>query len=133
MNDKIENSEEIVNHWLKSAERNFATMNNLIDSKDYNWALFIGHLVIEKTLKAIYVQKFQKHPIFTHDLLRLASKSNLDVNDEQQEWLDKVTTFNLNARYESYKQDFYKLCTKEFTDNWIYKIIELRKWLINQL
>ncbi len=133
MNDNIENSEEIVKHWLQSAERNYITMNNLLNSKDYNWALFMGHLVIEKTLKAISVKKLKRHPIFTHDLLRLASKVNLEVSNEHQEWLDKVTTFNLNARYENYKQDFYKLCTKEFTDNWISKIKELRQWLISQL
>ena len=133
MNNQIENSEDIVKHWLQSAERNYITMNNLLNSKDNSWALFMGHLVIEKTLKAIYVNKFEKHPIFTHDLLRLASKANITVSDEYEEWLDKVTTFNLNARYENYKQDFYKLCTKEFTNNWINKIKELRQWLINQL
>jgi len=36
----------------------------------------------------------------------------LDSNKE--EWLDRLTTFNLNARYDSYEQDFYKLCTEEF-------------------
>ena len=30
-------------------------------------------------------------------------------------------------RYDSYKQDFYKLCTKEFADVWINNITELRK------
>ncbi len=109
MNDKIENSEEIVEHWLQSAERNYVTMNNLLNSKDYNWALFMGHLVIEKTLKAFFVKK---HPIFTHNLLRLAYKINLVISDKHQKWLDKVTTFNLNARHKTYKQEFYKLCTK---------------------
>ena len=36
-------------------------MQHLIKSKDYSWALFLGHLVIEKNLKAIYVKRFQKH------------------------------------------------------------------------
>ena len=133
MNEKIEHIDKIVQYWIDSSEQNYSTMQNLIDSKDFSWALFLGHLVIEKLLKAIYVKNFQSHAIFTHDLLRLANKIDLNMTDDQQEWLDKVTTFNLNARYDSYKQNFYKLCTKEFTSEWIVKIEKLRQWLINQL
>ncbi|MCD4773380.1 MAG: HEPN domain-containing protein [Bacteroidales bacterium] len=133
MNEKIENIDKIVQHWIDSAEQNYSTMQNLINSKDYSWALFLGHLMIEKLLKAIYVKKYQLHAIFTHDLLRLANKIQLNLTDEQQEWLDRITTFNLNTRYDNYKQDFYKLCNEEFTDEWVLKIEKLRQWLINQL
>lgn len=133
MNDKIENIDGIVQHWLDSANLNYETMTHMVDSKDYSWALFLGHLVIEKTLKAIYVKRLEKHAIFTHDLLRLSSKIGLDLSEEQEEWLDRITTFNLNARYDNYKQEFYKLCTKEFTDIWFDRILTLRKWLIEQL
>ncbi|MCF6269657.1 MAG: HEPN domain-containing protein [Melioribacteraceae bacterium] len=133
MDEKIKNSDEVVQHWLKSAEQNYMTMKNLVASNDFSWALFMGHLVIEKLLKAIYVDKFHKHAMFTHDLLRLANKSKLKLSMEHEEWFDKITTFNLNARYDNYKQDFYKLCTKEFTDKWIDKIEKLRQWLIKQL
>ena len=133
MNDKIENSDEIVKHWLESSDQDYITMKHLIESKDFCWALFMSHLVIEKILKALYVKKNQKHAIFTHDLLRLASKIELELTLENQEILDSITTFNLNARYDDYKQEFSKLCSKEFTEEWIVKIEELRLWLINQL
>lgn len=133
MNEKIENSDEIVKHWLDSSDQNYITMKHLIESSDYSWSLFMGHLVIEEILKALYVKKHQKHAIFTHDLLRLADKVGLELNLENQEVLDSITTFNLNARYDNYKQEFYKLCSKEFTEEWIAKIEELRLWLIKQL
>ena len=133
MGEKIENIDNIVKHWLDSAEQNYSTMQHMIVSKDYSWALFIGHLVIEKTLKAIYVSRFKKHAVFTHDLLRLAKKAELDLTEEQEEWLDEITTFNLNARYDNYKQDLYKLCTKDFTEKWIDRIETLKKWLKSQL
>ncbi len=133
MNEKIKNIDKIVQYWINSAEQNYSTMQNLIDSKDYSWALFLGHLMIEKLLKAIYVKKYRLHAIFTHDLLRLANKIQLNLTDEQQEWLDRITTFNLNTRYDNYKQNFYKLCNEEFTNEWVFKIEKLRQWLINQL
>ena len=75
----------------------------------------------------------QTHAIFTHDLLRLASKLNLPLTTEQEEWLDEISTFNINARYDSYKKDFQRLCTKDFANKWIERIEKLRQWLILQL
>jgi len=77
MADKGLNINSIVNHWKESSDNDYQTMLNLFNSSDYNWALFLGHLVIEKLLKALYVKKFKKHAIFGHDLLRLASKTDL--------------------------------------------------------
>lgn len=133
MTDKSLNIDSIVNHWKESSDKDYQTMLNLFNSADYNWALFLGHLVIEKLLKAIYVKKFKKHAIFGHDLLRLASKTDLVLSEEQSEWFDRLTTFNINTRYDSYKQEFNKLCTKEFAEEWKLKIEELRRWLKAQL
>ena len=132
MENRIENIDKIVQHWLDSADQNQDTMEHLIDSRDYSWALFLGHLVIEKTLKALYVKRHEKHAIFSHDLLRLANKIDLELTEEYEEWLDEITTFNLNARYDNYKQDFYKLCTKDFSDMWLGRIEKLKIWLRNQ-
>jgi HEPN domain-containing protein len=46
------NKEELMNYWIKSADRDLKTMNHLFEKNDYTWALFIGHLIIEKLLKA---------------------------------------------------------------------------------
>ena len=88
---------------------------------------------IEKLLKALYVKELKKHPIFSHDLLRLANKIAVSLPNEYEDWLDEITTFNLNARYDNYKKSFNKLCTEEFSNEWISKIEILRKWLISQL
>jgi HEPN domain-containing protein len=133
MNNKIENIDKVVQHWIDSADKNRITMDHLIETKDFNWALFLGHLVIEKLLKALYVKQLERHAIFSHDLLRLASKINIEVTAEQEEWLDKITTFNLNARYDNYKMDFYKLCTEDFTLKWLDRIQKLESWLRKQL
>jgi len=44
-------------------------MKNLMNSGDYNWAMFLGHLVIEKLIKAVYVKVHKKHAVHGHDLL----------------------------------------------------------------
>ncbi len=120
----------IIAHWQEASDKDRITMNNLFKSKDYSWALFLGHLVIEKLLKAHCVKHNKAHPIFTHDLLRLASLSGLELSQEQEDWLDHISTFNINARYDNYKQDFYKRCTRPYTEMWIERVEILRKWLI---
>jgi hypothetical protein len=51
------------------------------------------------------------------------------MTDEYADWLDEITSFNLNARYDDYKKEFYKLCTPDYTKNWIEKIKKIRTWI----
>ena len=130
--DKKIDSVKVIKQWIDSAEKDYNTMLHLHESGDNHWALFIGHIVIEKILKAIVVKKTNKHAPYIHDLLRLAKFAELNFTEEQSDWLDTITTFNLNTRYDSYKEDFYKKCTNEFTSTWITKIKELRKWIMER-
>ena len=98
--------DKIVAHWVVSSDEDYATMLNLYNSKSYTWALFLGHISVEKLLKAHYVKKFRKHAPFTHNLYRLAELSNLELSDTFSDMLDKITSFNLNARYDDFKREF---------------------------
>lgn len=120
-------------HWVNTSDRDYETMIHLYNSKDYNWSLFIGHIVLERLLKAVIVKLSSKHAPFTHDLTKLAKYSKLPFSEEQLDWLDTITTFNLNARYDTYKEAFYKKCTQGFSSEWIDKITTLRTWIKNRL
>ncbi len=77
MNEKIENIDKIVQYWIDTSEKDYQTMQTLLISGDYSWAMFLGHLVLEKLLKAHYVKNQRKHALFTHDLLRIATNAGL--------------------------------------------------------
>jgi len=125
--------EEVIQFWLESSDKDSQTMDHLYLSGDYMWSLFIGHLVIEKLLKAYYIRtKDESYPMI-HNLLRIAEKAGLDLNEEQQIFFSTVTGFNINARYDDYKQSFYLKCTQEFASIWIEKIKNQRTWIKNQL
>lgn len=125
--------ESLIKYWIESSDRDYRTMQHLFEKKDYCWSLFIGHLIIEKLLKAYYVKHIDNQPPFIHNLLRLAEKSLLELNENQKDFLVTVTTFNIRARYDDYKLDFYHMCTKEFTEKWINEIKEFREWIKKQL
>ncbi|MBS1259140.1 MAG: hypothetical protein MAG551_02206 [Candidatus Scalindua arabica] len=124
---------DLIKYWIDSSDRDFTTMEHLFEKEDYHWALFIGHLVVEKLLKAYFVQNIDNQPPPIHNLLRLSEKTNLQLSEAQKDILVTVTTFNIQARYDDYKLDFYKTCTKEYTEKWITEIIGIRKWIKKML
>jgi HEPN domain-containing protein len=127
------NVDKIVKHWIETSEDDYQTMLTLFNSKKYSWALFLGHISTEKLLKALYVKRFEKHAPFTHNLYRLAEQLDLKLSEEQADWLDEITSFNLNARYDDYKREFHSICTPEYAQNWIEIIKNLRTWIEEML
>lgn len=125
--------DKIVRYLIDTSDEDFQTMLSLFDSKSYGWSLFLGHISIEKLLKAYYARKYKKHAPFTHNLYRLAELNEFELTDELSDMLDKITSFNLNARYDDYKREFYSSCTVEFTEDWIEKIKTIRTWIKQML
>jgi HEPN domain-containing protein len=126
-------NDEIISYWTESSEQDFEAMKHLFQKGDYHWSLFVGHLILEKLLKAHYVKQMGDNPPFIHDLLRLSEKGGMTINEEQKDMLDTISGFNIITRYNDYKQSFYRKCTKEFTTKWIKNIKELRAWIKEQL
>lgn len=122
---------ELIKYWIETSDQDYNTMIHLFESKDYHWSLFMGHLVMEKLLKALYIKNIDNNIPKIHDLLRLAEKANLELTNEQQDEFDIITTFNISARYPDYKQAFFKKCTYEFTNSKIEEIKGLRVWLLS--
>jgi HEPN domain-containing protein len=124
-----EKIKKYVKHWIETSDDDFSTMHSLFKLKKYHWALFMGHIAIEKLLKAYFVKKNKNHAPYTHNLYRLAELCELEISEECAEWLFKITTFNINARYDDYKREFYAMCTVDFTKEWIEKIEKLQQWI----
>jgi HEPN domain-containing protein len=127
------NKGKVVKYWIESSKDDYKTMLNLFSSKDFSWSLFMGHIVIEKLIKALYVMNKNETPPFIHDLLRLIRKTGIELDDKKMDALDEITTFNIKSRYDDYKDNFREICTKDFTEEKIKMIEEIRKWLMRIL
>lgn len=66
-------------YWLESAKDDWKVARHLYENGDYPYALFFGHLTIEKILKAIYAERTGDNPPFTHRLVFLADKASLKL------------------------------------------------------
>jgi len=127
-NQKFDKQKLII-YWQESSDSDFETMLAMFEAKRYNWSLFVGHLMIEKLLKAYFVKMNEDFPPYIHNLLRLAEKSGLVMTEQDKTNLAYVTAFNINTRYDDYKMSFQKKCTPEFTQFWINKLKEMRIWI----
>lgn len=125
-------SKKVIEYWFNSAKDDQKVAKHLFEKKDYTYALFFGHLYLEKLLKALVVKTtgIQASPI--HNLRVLSEQTKLIISDDQIEFLIEIQEYNLRARYPDFKLNFKKRCTREFTLKQLTRIGDFGKWLKKQ-
>ncbi len=118
-----------IDFWVEEALEALQVAEHLYEKGDYSYALFFGHLAIEKILKALYVSKRDEHAPHIHNLVRLAELSAIPLTENHKDNLVKITAFNLESRYPDEKRSFRKKCTKDFTQGELSLIKETFQWL----
>jgi HEPN domain-containing protein len=121
--------DEVSQYWADEAEEALAVLDHLFEKGDYSYALFFGHLAIEKMLKGLYVAIKKEHAPPIHNLPRLARMAQVQLNQQRKAQLTLITSFNIEARYPDLKRSFRTKCTWEFTAEKIQVIKEVMIWL----
>lgn len=130
MGDTILDKKQHIVYWINSAEHDLETAESLFSAAKYDWCLFLGHLVLEKALKASWVYHYgDELPPRTHNLVQLIRSTSLPADEELIFWLDQVNDFHLEVRYPDFKNAFYKRCTPEFAEGHLSKIKETFSWI----
>ena len=91
---------ELMDYWIDKSNKDYQVMEELYSSKRNSYALFFGHLLIEKLLKALYAKLNPAAPYApkSHDLDYLAEKMNLEITEEMNNILVTISRFNIEAR-----------------------------------
>lgn len=122
-----------VRYWINGARYDLKTAFILLQEKRYPYALFFGHLALEKVLKALVVKETKKHAPYTHSLPLLVSKIPREVPEDIVKKLAVFMEFYIESRYPEERKRFYKKCTKNFSHRKLNEIQEVFKWLARQL
>jgi HEPN domain-containing protein len=120
---------QAIQSLVEQSKRDQAVADDLFASGKYMYCLFFHHLALEKALKALVLHK-GKELVYTHKLVALAKIGDLPLTDEQIRDLSRITDFNIEARYDDYKSEFYKTATQDFTKEWAHKSSELYTYII---
>ena len=125
------NNIDLMNYWIESSDEDYDTMLYMKTGKKNTWCLFMGQMVIEKLLKALYAKGNKNAPLApkSHDLCYLTEKIGLNLTDRQEKLLNIITKFNMSARYDDYKREFKNKCTDEYTIEQVQNMEEVRLWL----
>jgi len=122
-----------VKYWYLSSKHDYETMLSLFRTKHYSDALFYGHIVLEKILKALVVINRRESAPLIHDLIILVKLTKLELGAGDKKLLQSVYYFNIRSRYPDYKLEFYKICDYSYTSKYLNRIIALYHALCRHL
>jgi hypothetical protein len=93
------------------------------------------HQVIEKTLKAYWCATQEDEPPYIHNHKRLAAGCGLygSLNDDQKDFLNTVSTYNIEARYPESKDALAHKLDKDVCRYIIDQTKTLQTWIKEQL
>jgi HEPN domain-containing protein len=76
------NEQEYIDYWLRISEMDLSSMGTIHNAGKYTVALFMGHLALEKLLKALWVKtQSDNFPPKTHNLVKLADEAAVTLNE----------------------------------------------------
>jgi len=126
--------QQYIDYWINTAEDDWGSVEWLFKGKKYLQCLFWAHLTLEKLAKALWVKNHtQNTPPKIHNLIWLLKQSNIDLGEENMNFLDDYNTFQLSSRYPDYINNIYKVCTKQFTEKQLNKVKEIRTCLLKMV
>ncbi len=73
-----------IDYWINGAEEDILSANLLIREKRNLHGLFFCHLVIEKAIKAHFVNKNDEVAPRSHNLVYLSENAGLELNEDSQ-------------------------------------------------
>lgn len=93
-------------NFINSTEYDLKTAEFMLNSERYIYVIFMCHLALEKILKAIVTEKFQKISPKTHNLIYLLKLGNIQLPSELFDFIAKINNASIITRY---PEDFSKI------------------------
>ncbi|MGI9953149.1 HEPN domain-containing protein [Moorellaceae bacterium AZ2] len=121
--------------WLKIAAEDLDTAKYNFEGKRYLWAIFLCQQALEKALKAVYYERYEKVPPRKHDLVALAKAAGVleELDNDVIDYLRRLTVYYIEARYPEEKVELRAKCTEEHTRDIIKQAEEVFQWLASKL
>ncbi len=126
----MENSEKI-KYWVEIAEYDLVTAEAMYETKRYLYVGFMCHQIIEKMLKAYYVQSRDQDPPYTHNLRFLADTTGLskEIDEETLLFIISLQPLNVESRYPTYKESLHQFLSDDKCRSLIEKSKEFLEWI----
>jgi len=107
--------------WLTQADYDLLVAKDMFKAGRYIYTVFMCHLAIEKTLKALVTVNTGNTPPKTHNLIRLIKISSHDLTQEQKEFLATINTAAIITRYPEELTTLLKNFNKTIANEYLQK------------
>jgi HEPN domain-containing protein len=91
--------EKHVNYWREGAMKAYRSVPHSLECGFVTEALFWTHLAVEKALKAHVTKATCAVPPRTHNLIRLAARAGIELDDAQKTLCEVLTRYQGMGRY----------------------------------
>jgi HEPN domain-containing protein len=115
--------------WLLQADYDISTAEAMYETSRYFYAVFMGHLSIEKCLRGLYAKILDELPPKTHNLIYLLEKISILPPDNIYQFIYNINTESVATRYPEDIEQALKDYDKEKTLNIIESSKQALEWL----
>ncbi len=124
-----------VDYWIELCEDDLKAAKDMLEANNFLWMGFICHLIAEKALKAAVANNTNEMPPKTHDLPKLAAKTNIcnDLPENYKNLLNKLTPLQIEARYPEYKEKVASVLTERYCRSMMKETEEFLCWIKTKL
>lgn len=116
-------------YWINLSEYDIKTADAMFKSKRYLYVLFTCQQSAEKMLKALVTKNTNQFPPKTHDLLRLAELSKIEIDETRKEFLAKLSFYYIETRYPEEIAKISKDINRKTAFEYLNSTKELLRWL----
>jgi HEPN domain-containing protein len=122
-------------YWLQVAEYDLEVAQGMLDKGFYLYVGFMCHQCIEKTLKAVFVEKNHDVPPYSHNLNMLMEKCGIgsDAPEDFLDFIDRLSPLNIQARYPAYKDDIKSLIKQDYAKIILHETRKYQLWLAKRI
>ena len=121
-------------YWKNSSFSDWEAAESLLSARYVVQALFFFHLSVEKLLKANWIlDNEETFPPITHNLENLYAQTEVDLDASQIDLLKILSTWNIEGRYQDYRQKLARSYTIEYVKEKLPNIQIIRQCLLERL
>jgi HEPN domain-containing protein len=116
-------------NWLRGAEYDIKTAESLLRGRRYVYVIFMCHLAVEKTLKAIVAETSTTPPPRTHNLYRLLELGRIQLPEVHETVVAQLNTMSTATRYPEDMATLEAEVTRKVAQTYLIQTQELLTWL----
>lgn len=85
--------------WINQADYDIDTAEAMFQSGRYIYTIFMIHLAIEKSLKAVLVENSHETPPKIHNLVLLLKQTNIQLPEPLNKFIMRLSMAGVSLRY----------------------------------